>query len=119
MEQYYIQFQVWRPTGIERCYELVDYNIPLDDARMSETGISDSSVVTDTEGFLSPPGNNYSDSLHRCVVLPVRENQSFRQVMWWATMLTGSKMEMTGLMVVFSGLKIVRLYSGTPLNDHP
>ena len=67
-EQYYIQFQVWRPTGIEGCYELVDYNIPLDDARMSETEISDSSVIIDAEGFLSPP-------LHRCVVLPVRENQ--------------------------------------------
>ena len=68
-EQYYIQFQVWRPTGIKGCYKLVDYNIPLDDARMSETGISDSSVIIDAEGFLSPPGDN------RCVVLPVRENQ--------------------------------------------
>ena len=73
-EQYYIQFQVWRPTGIEGCYELVDYNIPLDDARMSETEMSDSSVIIDAEGFLSPPGDN-SDPLHRCVVLPVRENQ--------------------------------------------
>ena len=72
--QYYIQFQVWRPTGIEGCYKLVDYNIPLDDARMSETEMSDSSVIIDAEGFLSPPGNN-SDPLHRCVVLPVRENQ--------------------------------------------
>ena len=73
-EQYYIQFQVWRPTGIEGCYKLVDYNIPLDDARMSETEMSDSSIIIDAEGFLSPPGNN-SDPLHRCVVLPVRENQ--------------------------------------------
>ena len=73
-EQYYIQFQVWRPTGIEGCYKLVDYNIPLDDARMSETEISDGSVIIDAEGFLSPPGNN-SNQLHRCVVLPVRENQ--------------------------------------------
>ena len=73
-EQYYIQFQVWRPTGIEGCYELVDYNIPLDDAKMSETEMSDSSVIIDAEGFLSPPGDN-SDPLHRCVVLPVRENQ--------------------------------------------
>ena len=72
--QYYIQFQVWRPTGIEGCYKLVDYNIPLDDARMSETEMSDSSIIIDAEGFLSPPGNN-SDPLHRCVVLPVRENQ--------------------------------------------
>ena len=73
MERYYIQFQVWRPTGIERCYKLVDYNIPLDDARMSETEISNSSIIIDAEGFLTP-GNN-SDPLHRCVVLPVRENQ--------------------------------------------
>ena len=70
-EQYYIQFQVWRPTGIEGCYELVDYNIPLDDARMSETEMSDSSVIME---FLSPPGDN-SNPLHRCVVLPVRENE--------------------------------------------
>ena len=65
---------MWRPTGIEGCYKLVDYNIPLDNARISETEISDSSVVIDAEEFLSPPGNN-SDPLHRCVVLPVRENQ--------------------------------------------
>ena len=60
-EQYYIQFQVWRPTanGVDGCYELVDYNIPLDDAGQ--------------EGFLSPPGDN--GPLHRCVVLPVRESQ--------------------------------------------
>ena len=74
-EQYYIQFQVWRPTGdIVGCYKLVDYNIPLDDARMSETEMSDSSVIIDAEGFLSPPGDN-SNPLYRCVVLPVRENQ--------------------------------------------
>ena len=76
-EQYYIQFQVWRPTGgIVGCYKLVDYNIPLDDAGMSETEISDSSIIIDAEGFLSPPGNNNSDPRpHRCVVLPVRENE--------------------------------------------
>ena len=70
-QQYYIQFQVWRPTSIGGCYKLVDYNIPLDDARTSETEMSDSSVIM---GFLSPPGNN-SDPLHRCVVLPVRGNE--------------------------------------------
>ena len=74
MEQYYIQFQVWRPTSIGGCYELVDYNIPLDDAREEEREISDSSVIIDAEGFLSPPRDN-SESLRRCVVLPVRENQ--------------------------------------------
>ena len=56
-EQYYIQFQVWRPTAndVEGCYELVDYNIP------------------EAEGFLSPPGG--SGTLRRCVVLPVRQSQ--------------------------------------------
>ena len=73
-EQYYIQFQVWRPTGIEGCYKLVDYNIPLDDAWMSETEISDSPDIIDAEGFLSPPGGN-SNPLRRCVVLPVRGNE--------------------------------------------
>ena len=34
-EQYYIQFQVWRPTGIEGCYKLVDYNILIKDALTS------------------------------------------------------------------------------------
>ena len=72
-EQYSIQFQVWRPTGIGGCYKLVDYNIPLDDARMSETGISDSPDIIESEGFLSPQGG--TSDLHRYVVLPVRENQ--------------------------------------------
>ena len=68
MERYYIQFQVWRPTSIGGCYKLVDYNIPLDDARMNETEISDSPDIIDAEGFLSPP-------VRRCVVLPVRGNE--------------------------------------------
>ena len=59
-EHYYIQFQVWRSTGINGCYDLVGYNTPLDDK--------------DSEEFLSPPGNS-NDPLHRCVVLPVRESQ--------------------------------------------
>ena len=60
-EQYYIQFQVWRPTGIGGCYKLVHFNTPLDDAQV------------EGRGFLSPPGED-TDPLHRCVVLPVREN---------------------------------------------
>ena len=59
-ERYYIQFQVWRPTGPSGCYSLVGFNRPVD----SEGG----------DGFLSPPGDN-SDPLHRCVVLPVTEDQ--------------------------------------------
>ena len=59
-EQYYIQFQVWRSTGIDGCYDLVGSNSPLDDE--------------DSEEFLSPPGDS-DDPLHRCVVLPVSESQ--------------------------------------------
>ena len=74
-EQYYIQFQVWRPTSTGGgCYSLVDFNIPLDDAMEEEREISDSNIIIEAEGFLSPPGNDRSP-LHRCVVLPVRENQ--------------------------------------------
>ena len=57
-EQYYIQFQIWRPTAndVDGCYELVDYNIPLDDAREEEMNITDSTSIIEAEGFLSPPG---------------------------------------------------------------
>ena len=73
-EQYYIQFQVWRSTGINGCYELVGYNIPLDDARVEEAEISNSGTIIETEGFLSPPGDK-DDPLDHCAVLPVRENR--------------------------------------------
>ena len=73
-EQYYIQFQVWRPTGTEGCYERVGYNIPLDNANETERNISDSDTIIEREGFLSPPGDN-EDPLHRCVVLPVRKSK--------------------------------------------
>ena len=59
-EQFYIQFQVWRPTGPSGCYSLVGFNRPVG----SDGG----------DGFLSPPGDN-SDPLRRCVVLPVTEDQ--------------------------------------------
>ena len=59
-EQYYIQFQVWRSTGINGCYEIVGYNTPSDEEDFQE--------------FLSPPGDS-NDPLYRCVVLPVREGQ--------------------------------------------
>ena len=60
--QYYIQFQVWRSTGINGCYEMVGYNTPSDDD-------------DDSEEFLSPPGGGSNNPLDHCVVLPVRENQ--------------------------------------------
>ena len=74
--QYYIQFQVWRPTanGVDGCYELVDYNIPLDDAREEEMNVSDSTSIIEAEGFLSPLEDR-NDPLDHCVVLPVRESQ--------------------------------------------
>ena len=95
-EQYYIQFQVWRSTGIDGCYERVGYNTPLD--------------ADDTEEFLSPPGDS-NDPLHRCVVLPVRESQ---QIEFQSGDVIGyyvdfSMMEMTGIVVVFSGLRVMRL----------
>ena len=57
---YYIQFQVWRPTGPSGCYSLVGFNRPV------------GSEGEDT--VLDPPGDS-SDPLHRCVVLPVTEDQ--------------------------------------------
>ena len=68
LPQYYIQFQVWRSTGIDGCYDLVGYNTPLD-ADMSE--LSDSVIIIDGEGYLLPGRDNAPD---RCVVLPVRES---------------------------------------------
>ena len=59
-ERYYIQFQVWRPTGPSGCYSLVGFNRPVG----SDGG----------DGFLSPPGDN-SDPLDHCVVLSVTEDQ--------------------------------------------
>ena len=59
-ERYYIQFQVWRPTGPSGCYSLVGFNGPVG----SDGG----------DGFLSPPDGT-DDPLDRCVVLPVTEDQ--------------------------------------------
>ena len=60
VEQYYIQFQVWKPVGIDGCYRLVDFNDPED------------AVVPDE--YLVPPDNG----IDHCVVLTVREE---RQIM--------------------------------------
>ena len=60
VEQYYIQFQVWEPVGSDRCYRLVDSNVP-DDAVVAEE-------------YLVPPDNG----IDHCVVLTVREE---RQIM--------------------------------------
>ena len=55
-EEYYIQFQVWRPTGPSGCYSLVGFNRPVD-------GEGEDGVLN--------PGN----PLRRCVVLLVTEDQ--------------------------------------------
>ena len=69
-EQCYIQFQVWRPTGTEGCYELVGYNEPPLDDRQDESG---------QRGLRStnPPGPEYGtlNPVDRCVELTVRENE--------------------------------------------
>ena len=57
-EEYYIQFQVWRPTGPSGCYRLVGFNRPVD---------SEGEDV-----FVSPRGSN---PLRRCVVLSVTEDR--------------------------------------------
>ena len=59
---YYIQFQVWRPSG-SGCYSLVGFNRPVGN--------------NGGDGFLSPPGDR-NDPLRRCVVLPVTEDQQIQ-----------------------------------------
>ena len=56
-ERYYIQFQVWRSTGVQGCYTLVGSNAPP----LGEGG------AVDVSQLLAPIG--------RCVVLPVAENE--------------------------------------------
>ena len=83
-EQYYIQFQVWRPTGTtDGCYTLVGYNIPLHDANTMTEAMTEEESVEDRGaaseapsimGFLSPSGDS-SDPLGRCVELSVRDNE--------------------------------------------
>ena len=68
-EQYYIQFQVWRSTGIDGCYDLVGYNTPLD---VEESEVSYSVIIIDDEGFLLPGRDSAPNG---CVILPVRESQ--------------------------------------------
>ena len=59
-EQYYIQFQVWRPNGPTGCYSLVGYNHPLDNNGME-------TVLVAIDDDNSP--------LDRCVVLTVEEDE--------------------------------------------
>ena len=59
-EQYYIQFQVWRPNGPTGCYSLVGYNHPLDNGGMED---------------VLRPINVDNDPLDNCVVLTVEEDE--------------------------------------------
>ena len=61
-ERYYIQFQVWRPTNVTGCYELVGSNQPLRQLRTNSTLPG----VTFSNELLQPEG--------RCVVLPVSDS---------------------------------------------
>ena len=68
-EEYYIQFQVWRPTGIDGCYERVGYNTPLD----GDESVAPNSVMTiGIERLLIAKGGGAPD---HCVVLPVKEDK--------------------------------------------
>ena len=59
-DQYYIQFQVWRPNGTTGCYSLVGYNHPLDN-----DGMESYLVAID----------NVNSPLDNCVVLTVEEDE--------------------------------------------
>ena len=74
--EYYIQFQVWRPTGTEGCYELVGYNEPPVD----EPPVDDSQDESGQRGSRStnpprPPEYGTLNPVDHCVVLTVRENE--------------------------------------------
>ena len=60
-DQYYIQFQVWRPSGSAGCYSRV--------GPVNSDGDS---------GFLSPQGGGSVNPLRRCVVLSVTEDQQIQ-----------------------------------------
>ena len=61
-EQYYIQFQVWRPTGtLDGCYSLVGYNQPMN-------------TSAGEDSFLNPMGGR-DNPLDHCVVLSVAQDE--------------------------------------------
>ena len=57
LARYYMQFQVWRSTGVQGCYTLVGFNAP----RLGEGGAVNVSLLP------TPAG--------RCVDLPVADNE--------------------------------------------
>ena len=64
-ERYYIQFQVWRPTGVLGCYTRVGYNAPPLIIDTDEDDDDEDEVVVDA--LLTPED--------RCVVLSVNRSQ--------------------------------------------
>ena len=66
MERYYIQFQVWRPTGVPGCYSLVRYNAPPEPTFV---GVDE---VNNADQLLQPGGPGPMD---HCVRLPVSEGE--------------------------------------------
>ena len=70
MERYYIQFQVWRPTGVPGCYSLVRYNAP------TLLVFDGCCGVNNTDQLLQPGG--FGDPLERCVRLPVSEDEQIQ-----------------------------------------
>ena len=63
-ERYYIQFQVWRPTGVPGCYTMVGFNAP------PEPTLDGMGEVNNTNQLLQP-----GDPLDHCVHLPVSEGE--------------------------------------------
>ena len=60
-ERYYIQFQVWRPTGVPGCYTRVGYNAP------PPPNFGGGNEVDNVDEVLQPD--------NRCVHLPVNESE--------------------------------------------
>ena len=69
-ERYYIQFQVWRPTGVPACYRLVGFNAP---PLLVFDGCCG---VNNTDQLLQPGG--FGEPLVRCVLLPVSEGEQIQ-----------------------------------------
>ena len=63
-QRYYIQFQVWRPTGVPGCYTMVGYNAP------PEPTFDGMGEVNNIDQLLQP-----GDPLDLCVHLPVSEGE--------------------------------------------
>ena len=68
--RYYIQFQVWRPTGVPGCYTMVGYNAP------PEPTFDGMGEVNNIDQLLQP--GERDGPLHRCVLLAVSEGEEIQ-----------------------------------------